>query len=315
LRNTVAYIEPVNDPWFHANISSTDFITTYMPTHPYSFLGCVERYQTCHGNSCSDLTGYYNIKSSNLTIPSPDTRPMQNAIFELVWKAIWVSQTKYLITFLNDNVLLANDYLWGYFKGVSAPLPDNQWQNEVINMHNTSMALLQRRIVDYATPPNTEVRPGVSSLSNIVPPNSTSAQDLCSQIKVRTTAYTSFSVLGIFLLITLAILVVAVNLSLSGIVDSARRRWGVEMFKSWEWVETSPMQLHRMACEGRGIGPWNDRSVGVPRTQEVGLRFSLTALSLREMFSSPPSEGDEKRAREDEREVWPEAGVAGRYNK
>jgi len=157
--------------------------------------------------------------------------------------------------FLNDQVLLANNYLWGYFKGLSAPLPENQWQTEVINMHNTSMALLQRRIVDFASPPNMEVRPNVSSSSNIVSPNTTASQELCSQIKIRTSAYMSFSVLGLFLLIALAILVVAINLSLTGLVDSARRRLGANMYKSWEWVETSPMQLQRMACEGRGTGP------------------------------------------------------------
>jgi hypothetical protein len=264
----------------------------------------VERYQVCLGDACSPFTGYYNIKNSNFTLPSPVTRPTQNAVFELMWKAIWAAQTKYLVMFLNDQMLLANNYLWGYFKGLSAPLPDNQWQNEVINMHNTSMALLQRRIVDFASPPNTEVRPSVSSQSNIVSPNTAASRALCSQIKVRTDAYMSFSVLGIFLLIGLAILIVAVNLSLADMVDSARRRWGVEMFKSWEWVETSPMQLHRMACEGRGIGPWNEKSVGVPRTQEVGLRFSLTALSLREMFSGPLFERDEKGVRSGERQVW-----------
>lgn len=63
------------------------------------------------------------------------------------------------------------------------------------------------------------------------------------------------------------------------------------------------MQLHRMACEGRGIGPWNGKT-DVPRTQEVGSKFSLTALSLREMFSSPAS--DEKQAGHDEMEMSPE---------
>lgn len=42
----------------------------------------------------------------------------------------------------------------------------------------------------------------------------------------------------------------------------------------------------------------------MPRTQEVVLKFSLTAWSLRETFSSPAS--DEKQARHDEMEMSPE---------
>lgn len=49
----------------------------------------------------------------------------------------------------------------------------------------------------------------------------------------------------------------------------------------------------------------------MPRTQEVGLKFSLTVLSLREMFSRYGSERDEKGVGGGEREVWPKAG-AGR---
>jgi hypothetical protein len=173
-----------------------------------------------------------------------------------------------------------------------------------MNMRNTSMANFQRRIVEYASPPNTQVAPGTSSLSNLVPPNSTAALDLCSQIKVRTTAHTNFSVLGLFLLIALTILVVIINLSITSAVNKTRERWNVHPYKSFEWTETSAMQLHRMACEGRGIGPWNGKSENMPRTQEVGLKFSLTALSLREMFASPGS--DEKRPGHGEMELSPE---------
>ena len=115
------------------------------------------------------------------------------------------------------------------------------------------MANFQRRIVEYASPPNTQVAADSSSLSNIVPPNSTASLDLCSQIKVRTTAYTNFSVLGLFLLIALTILVVVINLSITSGVNKARERWNVHPYKSFEWTETSAMQLHRDGGLGRGM--------------------------------------------------------------
>ena len=46
-------------------------------------------------------------------------------------------------------------------------------------------------------------------------------------------------------------------------------------FDALKWIETNALQLHRMACKGRGIGPWNFCEDGIPRTQEVGLKFSL----------------------------------------
>jgi len=177
-----------------------------------------------------------------------------------------------------------------------------------MNMHNTSMANFQRRMVEYASPPNTQVAPNTFSLSNVVPPTSMAARDLCSQIKVRTTAYTNFSVLGLFLLIALTILVVTINLSITSAVNKARKRWNVHSYKSFEWMETSAMQLHRMACEGRGIGPWNGKSEDMPRTQEMGLKFSLTALSLREMFANPGS--DEKRLGHGEMKLSPEISLS-----
>ena len=45
----------------------------------------------------------------------------------------------------------------------------------------------------------------------------------------------------------------------------------------------------------------------MPRTQEVGLKFSLTALSLREMFASPRN--DEKRPGHGEMEMSPELSL------
>ena len=113
LRNGVTYIQPVADPWFHADTAvSTDFgFNLSASAMAYSVLGCVERYQVCIDKSCSGFTGYYNMMQSNLTIPLSTQNLAQNAIFQLMWKAIWVSQTKYLVTLLNQNILLANDYL------------------------------------------------------------------------------------------------------------------------------------------------------------------------------------------------------------
>lgn len=118
LKNTLSYIQPVHDPWFLAgNPTQAGFgvnSSFYAATNRFSILGCVEKYQVCIGGpigTCSGFTGFYNIPNGNLTIPSAIQNPMQNAIFGIMWKAIWASQVKYLVVLLNKNLLLANNYL------------------------------------------------------------------------------------------------------------------------------------------------------------------------------------------------------------
>jgi hypothetical protein len=53
--------------------------------------------------------------------------------------------------------------------------------------------------------------------------------------------------------------------------------------KAKEWVETGIMQLHRLAWEGRGIGPWNGKEDGMPRTMDSGLKFSVGVLDMEEV--------------------------------
>jgi len=77
LKNQIAYFEPVDGPWLRSNVTTTNGTQAiyYTPNNLFSYLGCVERYQVCLGDSCSPFTGYYNIKNSNFTIPSSTTRP------------------------------------------------------------------------------------------------------------------------------------------------------------------------------------------------------------------------------------------------
>jgi len=161
------------------------------------------------------------------------------------------------------------------------PLRPTQWHDEMINLHNTSLAILQNRIIDYASPPDVEVYPGVSSLSNIRTPSGNSAS-LCSQVKIQTTAYVSFSVLGPLAIFIVSAVIVVTNQALPSVV-AWRRRDGE---KTKEWVETGVMQLHRILCEGRGLGPWNGKEDGIPRITEMGRKFSFRDQGIKEACSS-----------------------------
>jgi hypothetical protein len=118
-------------------------------------------------------------------------------------------------------------------------------------------------------------------LSNILPPSGDSAA-LCSKIKIRTTAYISYNALGLLIIIVGAVVIVVTNQTLSTMVAWIRG----DDEKTREWVETGVMQLHRIAWEGRGVGPWDGKEDGMPKTMEGGLKFSVRELESKEVYSS-----------------------------
>jgi hypothetical protein len=279
LINTAAYTENVRDPWFKAeNIYLDPGNTTYwIATLGLTFLGCLERYQLCSQSQCTPLTGLYDMNPENF--PLSNLSATQAAVSQILWKAIWAAQFNYGMRILNQEALLAKDFVWGDQDYRSAPPSDTQWQDEVLNLHNISLALLQRRIVEFASPPDYNIGAGISSSGHIVAPSTEAEQQLCKKIKIRSDTYVSFSVLGFFGTITVGIVIICVNIFLSRVVRWIQRRWKIGKYKRLEWIETSALQLQRMACEGRGIVGWIGKEGDIPRTKIPGRKFSLTRLS------------------------------------
>jgi hypothetical protein len=197
-----------------------------------------------------------------------------------MWKAAEGMLLYVTLIFLNKDVLLANSYLWGAGSFVSSSLPANHWKNEVQNMFNLSLALLQQNVVEYASPTSVEFRPGISSLRRVISPTEPEALHLCKKVKILTTNYTSFSFLGVLLTLLAGGVIICTDVILPNLVSRVRLKRGEKLYKRIEWIETDSLQLHRMACEGRGIRNWNGREDYVPRTAAVGQKFSLTSTSL-----------------------------------
>ena len=105
------------------------------------------------------------------------------------------------------------------------------------------------------------------------------AQVLCHIMKSRSKEHTSFSVLGLSLLLFLGILLITLNLMLPKMVAYLQNHTGKGIHRRLEWIESSIFHLQRMAAEGRGIGPWEDRDQDVPRLCG-GKTFNLTMGSL-----------------------------------
>jgi hypothetical protein len=113
-----------------------------------------------------------------------------------MWRAAWSMRLYGLVFQLEDYALLAKSQVWAEYK-VSSALPDNQWQLEVENAFNISLALLQMISVINAAPPQVKITPNSTYNQYIIPPNNTETQTLCLRQKIRDTNVASFNLLGV----------------------------------------------------------------------------------------------------------------------
>jgi hypothetical protein len=124
---------------------------------------------------------------------------------------------------------------------------------------------------------------GFVSTPGIALPENEEARYLCSQIKIRRKDYTSFRVIALGAMASLALAIMLINSRLAAIVGWTRS-WRMERYRSvanpgrrkqWQWEACGNMQLLRLACEGNGIGAWIGMEGEAPRTAIRGLKFSL----------------------------------------
>jgi hypothetical protein len=108
------------------------------------------------------------------------------------------SQLHWQLGFIGHENLIAQDALWdgGFGFEMSAGLPSNQWETEVMNWMNVSLSSTQRGTVAYSRPSQYEVSSTNSSLQYIEQPQDPELRNLCGRIKIRSARHTSFSVIG-----------------------------------------------------------------------------------------------------------------------
>ncbi|KAF2735518.1 hypothetical protein EJ04DRAFT_563373 [Polyplosphaeria fusca] len=290
LMNKVYYREPVRDPLFRATTESKGVNSFGLPDfygadkkRPFSFVGCRESYEFCTasangGRQCSDQLSLYALENNTAL----ELTPPQEAAYSLLWKILWGGQLNFVLGLTGKEILVANNYLWdgGFDLGLSANLPDNQWEKEAENWMNTTLAYMQGSFVTFARPSEFQVGSGISSLKHIVAPTDPEIKQLCGKILAKSQAHMSFSSLYMGLTIALSSLVVIINSFLSSITASIQKKRGLGLYKRLEWIETGKLQLQRMAAEGRGFGPWVGLDQNIPQMRNRKQLFNLTEHSL-----------------------------------
>lgn len=282
LQNLVEYTERVTDPWFRASSkndtrgyfsSPTTQPGAWLPDAVVSVLSCVEQYQFCANGHCTDPSGLFDQENPPARLA---LSPAQKAAYRVIWKSAWAGTLYLVVYFLNERILLARRLLHP-ITYLSAPVAPDQWLREAHNLHNLSLAVLQRRVAEYARPPDVTVPhgAGVSSTRDfVVTPPTQEERDLCGAIKTRNSSYRSFSLANLVVVVVGGFVLAAVNLALPRVVFKFRAWVRGEEDKTHAWRDTHIFQLHRALLESRSVGPWLPTDGDVPVLEDGALRFA-----------------------------------------
>ncbi len=145
-------------------------------------------------------------------------------------------------------------------------LPNTQWMTEVNSWFAVSMAKLQQKVIEYATGPGSI--PDGMVLSRPV----STQEKLCKNQIVRSfNGTTSFSVLGLAIILVVGTLLIFISLVLPLIVGALRGMFKWKKHKGLQWALDSKLQLQRLAYEEAGQGYWTGGASSVPVTRENDL--------------------------------------------
>jgi hypothetical protein len=306
LNNYATYTGKVTDPLFEAttNVSNqilglADTGESYVPNHVTTFLAAAVRHQFCHSkdfsSSCTPLRGvyqsdpdYYQPDYHNYSAFTLPQRLTVGALYETIPIA------SFLETMLCQGqfILSAHRYLsyGSAFHRLSVAIPSNQWQIEAQNLHNISLAGMQRLLVEHASPPVFEVRPGESSLQFLTQAIQSEGLQICASQKVRSTAYTSFSALGLSIILSIGSVIIFLNFCIVDVVFFVCiqiQRWRAKS-TSWvdlnrlDWTNSQFLQLQSVVLEAQGVGPWKRGGQTIPVVERSESEFRIEDMKVME---------------------------------
>jgi hypothetical protein len=231
------YTAPVNDPWFSAhqlqvsNSKAKIATVRYEFDRPISSLGCTEQHQLCvDSGNCSDLLGFDQVRDNIASIFTLTAK--QNVTLDRVLRAVTSSGMNLILSQIKEQPdgLLALNRTATEDTTLSLPLPDNQWQFELERWQTIAMTQLQRTMVEYAT--------GQIAVSPqyLIPPQSDSEKWLCQNMMMKSTAYQSFSVMALVLIVVFGMILILISLTIETSVSWVQRRFnrGAHGREMWE---------------------------------------------------------------------------------
>ncbi|KAL1605012.1 hypothetical protein SLS60_004555 [Paraconiothyrium brasiliense] len=289
MANDIRYYGQVEDPIFQATgelftiLDAGQNVTIYTSDYFVNPLACIDQHQFCNPSNekCTKLDAY----SPAVIAAQKDLEynPMQYGTVSTLSLDLYLSTISQSIGGRGSSALRAQELVTGLFSG---PLPKDQWKKEVCAAafrevtsscsqveywFTTGLSKVQKYFVDYASGPS-----NVLNGTHISKPYDAPSRQLCESqiIKVPPGSNaTSFSTLGVAIILTVGGLVILAHVILEYIVANVVP---TKNYKLVRWALDDKLQLQRLAFEGAGVGSWNAGIGAVPttkRTQTFGMEM------------------------------------------
>ncbi|KAI0151786.1 hypothetical protein GGR57DRAFT_513738 [Xylariaceae sp. FL1272] len=287
--NGVIYTTPSQDEWYRVSPTSSrgDVIGVtatgnqeefYLPSEEASPLACMTKFQFCiqDQSKCGVLGGYVDAENSaRLLLNTIDqSTNFINSSFDYFAKTIRSTRPiTGIVATLGATSLESQTSL---LDGSQGPLASNQWQLDVIRWFNIALADIQLLFLNAAYS-----NPADSSFLQVRKYATDDEHILCGNQKIKSTAYTSFSLFGLLFTYLFGFLVIVTSFSIEPLFWLLYKKCGYNPYATLEWTTNTTLQLQRLAHEGIGLGTWSKGTDKVPVTQADDLLgcLDLTTMS------------------------------------
>ena len=267
------YHKPVDDPVFS---SHTPVLGYYGSDYVLGNFMCTEQYQYCNpvNNRCSPLGGFDVLLNPESSDSYRDLSGFQRAMLLRIGHSNLGPSMHFIVHGLGASALQAQTSLV-QFGAISAWLPNNQWQIETEGLFQMALAKLQAEAVAFARKEN------LGEYETLVYPDSVSAawDRMCKSQKIRSTsAYQSFSILGIAIIVVVGIVIIMLSFFIDVLIFWCYRRLPFlrkYQYKRRQYISDGQLQLQRMAFEEAGYGDWRGYEEKVPTTKQWNQPLSV----------------------------------------
>ncbi|KAF9741118.1 hypothetical protein PMIN04_006738 [Paraphaeosphaeria minitans] len=257
------FLEPVDDLLYSAhkpfNQMMTDNSTrkTYTADEPLSAFACQNRYQFCFAQdgkneTCTNLLGLPSTKSA---AEFPGANEAQMALLRLIVQLLYWNDAQGAMNHLTPASINS---------GFNAPLPSDQWLQDMIMLEQNIRAQLQIALSTYAAGGSTLDSKPTTPLRH----NATQAEkNLCGiQLMQSPGGFVNINVFALAFVVTFCIVVTALDLILLKFLVFWHRFRGILAPRIDAWVQDGTFQLQRRAYEMQGEGTWERLDKEVPVT-------------------------------------------------
>jgi hypothetical protein len=265
--------QPLDDPVFSAHKKASwwpENWERYLFDNPLSPIACTEQYQLCNpeNNKCTNLSGALGFAQQDLVndlaewVTELDFNLAQRAVSQRLYKQAMTSMTAPLEG-RGSTALLATLRAFGTYQSA---LSHNHWLDEVTAWFNTSLAMDQLKLYEFAVPRNQrwsglsdsklvkEVRPGTGWMCE-------------TQLTAVTNGTVNFGEKSLILVFVIGTIVILISFVAEDVVGALQKRWHIGEHARALWIQDGTLQLQRLALQQAELGTWSGTENIVPVTE------------------------------------------------